>query len=41
MIELEDGSRLPVSRYRYPEVMARYEAGSGMRNFWSETASEP
>lgn len=26
MIELEDGSRLPVSRYRYPEVMARYEA---------------
>lgn len=26
MIELEDGSQLPVSRYRYPEVMARYEA---------------
>ena len=26
MIELEDGSRLPVCRYRYPEVMARYEA---------------
>ena len=26
MIELEDGSRLPISRYRYPEVMARYEA---------------
>ena len=25
-VEMEDGSRLPVSRYRYPEVMARYEA---------------